>query len=515
MATSGPISTATAAGLAANPALSTTTVGDAGAAGATTGWGIRSTTVPGPRPVTGGWAIDLLTALLRPTLVWGAGYCDMPAPRRTATLTALRAAATSEIDGSNRQTARAALRGIHCGIIGAPLSLQYASSLAALEEMQALAEHPRPTVSVHPLTGTNSWFALALRGPGFLQTQLVARSLLGVDEMPANWAALVSTADEVTMPLAAPDLESRVGLLHYFVQTHWEAFTERPPVRLLRQLAKSGNMRTELGESTAVALAHALSSPTTAVPANIASTFSGSLMKLTAVRDNALRRTHLVCVRAATRSAFLRGSSGWQVLAYLHATHPCALPSEEFYRDLPAGEADALCFYSVHLDLPRAPSSIRELLPGGAFSGSRAQYLCTTQWAREYLEEHAAPKEDSDQTRMILLRWWDTHGTSSERPGDKAAIAQMLDTHGGIPPPRAPGGSSSSSTDSPSELADFIASLGGAPLMDRIYFDSTETARHQNRQSGGPLPQGGNSGGQNWSPQGPPFIGGNSQTFGS
>jgi hypothetical protein len=103
----------------------------------------------------------------------------------------------------------------------------------------------------------------------------------------------VATAGEVALPLSADDLTARTGFLHWFVQTYWEAFTERLPVRLLQQLAASGNLRRDMGEASVCVLMHALRAPTTAVPATILTTSSGAMMAATAIRDSALRRPHL------------------------------------------------------------------------------------------------------------------------------------------------------------------------------------------------------------------------------
>jgi len=189
--------------------------------------------------------------------------------KRAAVLANLRTAATSDTDDSSRQTARAALRGIHYGITGPVLQAQYSASLAALEGMTALAVHPRPPVWVHPIDGVSSWFALVLLGPGALVAQLTSRHLLAPDALPPNWAAHVGASDEVALPLSAPALDTRTGFLHWYVQTHWEAFTERPPTRLLQQLATSGNLRRDVGEASVCVLMHALRAPTMAVPAAI------------------------------------------------------------------------------------------------------------------------------------------------------------------------------------------------------------------------------------------------------
>ncbi|KAJ1388562.1 hypothetical protein B484DRAFT_460579, partial [Ochromonadaceae sp. CCMP2298] len=313
-------------------------------------------------------------------------------------------------------------------------------------------------------------------------------------------------SDEVALPLSAPALDTRAGFLHWYVQTHWEAFTERPPVRLLQQLTVSGNLRRDMGEVAVCVLMHALRTPTTVVPATILTTLSGAMMAVTTVRDFALRRPHLLCVRAP-QLGFLQGASGWQVLAHLIDHRPCLIPKEELLQSLPAAAPDALRWYSAHLDLPRSPDSIRELLPGGAFASSRAAYLATTRWAREHLEEHAAPTDHVDQARVLLLRWWDSHHNTAP-PNDRDAVQRMLEAHGGVPPPRS---SSSNATDSdtPSELADFIAGLGGAALMDRIYpLTADDSAVGQNQSLsqnlGIPRPF-----------HGSPFLGGNSQTFGS
>jgi hypothetical protein len=338
--------------------------------------------------------------------------------------------------------------------------------------------HPRPPVWVHPIDGISSWFALVLLGPGALVAQLTARHLLAPDALPPNWSAHVGAADEVALPLSAADLTARTGFLHWFVQTHWEAFTERPPTRLLQQLAASGNLRRDMGEAAVCVLMHALRTPTTVVPATILTTSSGAMMVATTIRDTALRCPHLLCVRT-TQLGFLRGEVGWQVLAYLLTHRPCLVPTDDIHGLLPAVPTEALTLYSESLDLPAAPASIRELLPGGAFSTSRMPYLATARWARERLEERAAPSSDGDQARVLLLRWWDTHKPSAT-PTNQAAIAQMLGAHGGVPPLRS---TSSSTNDTPSELTDFVDSLGGLALMDRVYLDTTanDSTGGQNR----------------------------------
>ncbi|KAJ1387261.1 hypothetical protein B484DRAFT_425880 [Ochromonadaceae sp. CCMP2298] len=65
----------------------------------------------------------------------------------------------------------------------------------------------------------------------------------------------------------------------------------------------------------------------------------------------------------------------------------------------------------------------------------------------------------------------------------------MLEAHGGIPPPRT-AGTSSTDIDTPSELADFIAAMGGAALMDRIYpltADDSAVGQNQDWRSQGGL----------------------------
>ncbi|KAJ1391154.1 hypothetical protein B484DRAFT_286498, partial [Ochromonadaceae sp. CCMP2298] len=133
-------------------------------------------------------------------------------------------------------------------------------------------------------------------------------------------------------------------------------------------------------------------------------------------------------------------------------------------------------------------------------------YLATTRWAREHLEVRSAPSSDTNQARVLLLRWWDTHKPTAT-PTTQASIAQMLGAHGGVPPPRS---TSSSATDTPSELADFVDSLGGQALMDRVYLDTTanDSAGGQNQSLSQNL-------GIPRSFNGSPFLGGNSQTFGS
>ncbi|KAJ1405203.1 hypothetical protein B484DRAFT_469817, partial [Ochromonadaceae sp. CCMP2298] len=157
MATSGTPFSATAPAPSVT-APATTTVGGAGSTGQVGEWGIRSAIAPGPRPANGKWVLDMQVALLRPTFMWGAGYCDHSPVKRAAVLANLRTAATSDTDDGNRQAARAALRGIHYGITGPVLQAQYSASLAALEGMTAMAVHPRPPVWVHPIDGVSSWF---------------------------------------------------------------------------------------------------------------------------------------------------------------------------------------------------------------------------------------------------------------------------------------------------------------------------------------------------------------------